>query len=134
MESNTESGGVPMRVKTNPELFIIESLTLRDEKKDWHEGNIIYDMLHLAGKKKTIYYYIRTFRELEKMIEIFGKSKHRYLHITCHANKSGFDTTFDAVSYAELGKMLKPHLRGKRVFVSTRQPDTHRCELIKKSI
>ena len=110
-----------MGTKTNSGLFIIESLRLRDEKNDWREGDIISKMLHLAGKKKTKYCYIRTFRELEEMIRIFGKSKYRYLHITCHADKFGFDTTFDAVSYTELGKMLRLHLRGRRVFVSACQ-------------
>ncbi len=110
-----------MKIKTNAELFIIESLHLRDEENDWKEGDIISKMLHLVGKKKTKYYYIRTSRELEKMIKIFGRSKHRYLHITCHADRSGLDTTFDTVSYDELGRMLRPHLQGRRVFVSACQ-------------
>ena len=107
-----------MGIKTKPQLFIIESLDLEDEKKNLKEGHIISNMLHLAGKRKTKYCYIRTSRELWKMIKIFGKSRHRYLHISCHANKSEFYTTFDAVRYAKLGKMLRPHLRGRRVFVS----------------
>lgn len=110
-----------MGVKTNAELFIIESLALEDEEDGLQEGRIISDMLHLAGKKKTRYYYIRTRRELEKIIEIFGESKHRYLHISCHAGKSRFYTTFDTVSYARLSKMLRPHLQGRRVFVSACQ-------------
>ena len=116
-----------MGVTTKPELFIIESAYMRDEKDDLKEGYIISDMLNLAGKRKTRYYYIRTCRELEKMIEIFGKSKHRYLHITCHADESGFDTTFDTVSYAELGGMLRPHLFGRRVFVSA-------CQMANKTL
>ncbi len=107
-----------MGIKTKPQLFIIESLDLEDEKKNLKEGHIISSMLNFAGKRKTKYFYIRTSRELEKMIKIFGKSKHRYLHISCHANRSEFCTTFDDVKYAELGKMLRPHLRGRRVFVS----------------
>ena len=107
-----------MGIKTKPQLFIIESLDLEDEKKNLREGHLISNMLHLAGKRKTEYFYIRTSRELEEMIKIFGKSRHRYLHISCHANKSEFSTTFDDVEYPELGKMLRPHLRGRRVFVS----------------
>lgn len=106
------------QVKTISQLFIIESLSLKDEKNDRKEGDLISKMLHLAGKNKTIYYYVRTRRELEEIIKRFGKSKHRYLHISCHANKSDFATTFDSVGYDELGNMLRPHLRGRRVFVS----------------
>ena len=107
-----------MGIKTKPQLFIIESLDLEDEKKNLKEGHIISNMLHLSGKEKTEYCYIRTSRELEEMIKIFGESKHRYLHISCHANKSEFRTTFDDIKYAELGEMLRPHLSGRRVFVS----------------
>lgn len=114
-----------MGSKTNPELFIIESLTLQDEKKGRHEGDIISKILHLVGKRKTRYYYIRTLRELKKIVKIFGKSRHRYLHISCHANESGIDTTFDTVSYAELARILRPHLRGRRVFVSACQMANH---------
>ena len=116
-----------MKVKTNPELFIIESITLKEEQKKFQEGHIISEMLNLAGKKKTRYYYIRTRLELEEMIEIFGKSKYRYLHLSCHADKSGLSTTFDAVSYSELGKMLKPHLLKRRVFVSA-------CEMANRNL
>ena len=116
-----------MRTRTNAELFIVESLTLENEKDNWQEGDIIARMLQLAGKKETRYYYIRTSRELKKIIHLFGQSQHRYLHISCHANESDFSTTFDAVQYAELGKMLRPHLRGKRVFVSA-------CEMANKSL
>lgn len=116
-----------MGAKTDAEVFIIESLELEDEEDNMKEGDIISKMLHLAGKKNTKYYYIRTSRELRKIIKIFGKSRHRYLHISCHANKSEFCTTFDDVEYAELGKMLRPHLRGRRVFVSA-------CEMANRTL
>ena len=116
-----------MKVKTNPQLFIIESLTLEEEQKNFQEGHIISEMLNLAGKKKTRYYYIRTRLELEEMIEIFGKSKYRYLHISCHADEFGLNTTFDTISYSELGQMLGPHLLKRRVFVSA-------CEMANRNL
>ena len=61
------------------------------------------------------------------MIKLFGKSKHRYLHISCHAGKSGFDTTFGTFSYVELGEMLRPHLCRRRAFVSA-------CEMANNSL
>ena len=107
--------------KTKPELFIIESLTLQDEKAERQEGDIISRILQLSGKTETQYYYIRTIRELGQIIDIFGKSKCRYLHISCHADRSGMSTTFDALVYSDLGKMLRPCLSNRRVFVSACQ-------------
>ncbi|WP_266029767.1 CHAT domain-containing protein [Brucella intermedia] len=110
-----------MSKKTKPELFIIESLTLEDEDAGRQEGEILSRMLRLAGKDGTRYYYIRTKRELEEMIDLFEDSDYRYLHISCHANTRGMATTFDHISFVELGKMLAPCLEGRRVFVSACQ-------------
>jgi hypothetical protein len=107
-----------MSKKTEPELFIIESLELEDEKAGRQEGDLISRMLHLAGKAGTQYFYIRTKRELDEIIDVFDESRCRYLHISCHANRHGMATTFDNVSYRELGQMLSPCLEGRRVFVS----------------
>ena len=104
--------------KTKPEVFIIETLRIEDERKQNQEGELISRMLHLAGKRKSKYYYIRTPLELEKIIDIFGKSQYRYLHLSCHADKEGMATTFGDITYADLGKMLRGHLEGRRVFVS----------------
>ena len=105
-------------VQTTPKLFIVESLNLDDEEAERQEGDIISRMLRLAGKTGTRYYYIRTVRELKKMIGLFDESHYRYLHISCHANTSGMATTFDEVPYTDLGEMLRPCLSGRRVFVS----------------
>lgn len=107
-----------MTRNTKPELFIIESLTLKDEKAGRQEGEILSRMLRLAGKTGTRYYYIRTRLELEEMIDLFDESDYRYLHISCHADSHGMATTFENISFAELGEMLAPCLQGRRVFVS----------------
>jgi len=75
-------------------------------------------MLNLSGKSKTKYYYIRTKRELQKIVDIFDESQHRYLHISCHANETSMSTTFDEIAYDELGEMLEPCIDKRRVFVS----------------
>jgi hypothetical protein len=115
---------VSSKAKTKPEVFIVESLTLDDEKERRQEGDLLSRMLHIAGKAGTEYYYIRTRRELEEIIDLFDESECRYLHISCHANRSGMATTFDDISYRELGEMLKPCLEGRRVFVSACQMAT----------
>lgn len=103
---------------TKPELFIIESLTLEDEQAGRQEGEILARMLRLSGKVATKYYYIRTERELDEIVDLFDESGYRYLHLSCHANSREMGTTFDTISYAALGAMLKPCLEGRRVFTS----------------
>ncbi len=104
--------------KTVPEVFIIESLSIDDEESRRQEGEILSRMLHLSGKSKTKYFYIRTKRELGKMIEMFDETGYRYLHISCHASRTSMATTFDSVSYTKLSEMLNSCLDGRRVFVS----------------
>jgi hypothetical protein len=111
---------------TTPQVFIIESLKLDDEKNERFEGRILQHIPRL-GDKKSAYYYIRTRRELEKMAKLFGKSGFRYLHISCHGNTAEMATTFDRISFQELGGLLRPHLRGRRVFVSA-------CEMTTKAL
>ncbi len=100
-----------------PEVFIIESLGFEDEKDNRFEGKILSDILYLGGKE-PIYYYIRTKKELEKVLEIFGKSEYRYLHISCHGNKKSLFTTLDALPFKEFATMINPYLKEKRLFVS----------------
>ncbi len=116
-----------MSTSTIPEIFIIESLKLKDEEDGHQEGQLLSKMLHLSGKTKTKYFYIRTKKELDEIIDLFDESTYRYLHLSCHANKSGMATTFDDLSYEEMGEMLAPCLKGRRVFVSACQMANKRC-------
>lgn len=102
---------------TSPQVFIIESLTLKDEEEERFEGRILKQILRLSGKESA-YYYIRTRRELERIAKVFAKSRFRYLHISCHGNETTMGTTFDSLSFAEVGEILSPHLNGRRVFLS----------------
>lgn len=111
---------------TQPRLFIIESLTLEDEKADRFEGGHLSKILTLSGSKPE-YMYLRTRKELEEAIDLFEDSDFRYLHISCHGNRTGIDLTFDSLAFEELGKMLAPVLPGKRVFFSSCSVMTDRC-------
>jgi hypothetical protein len=93
-------------MSSEPEIFIVESLRIGDEKKEKFEGKILRDMLKLQGKD-SIYYYLRTKQELIKILKEFSKSDYRYLHISCHANDQAMDTTFDTISFSELGEILE---------------------------
>jgi hypothetical protein len=102
------SEGTALTMKTTrPQLFIIESLGLGDEKKERFEGRVLKHILGLGGKDSA-YYYIRTRRELEKMALLFAKSRFRYLHISCHGNTEEMVMTFDRIKFSELGKILRP--------------------------
>jgi hypothetical protein len=57
-----------MSSSTIPEVFIIESLKLKDEEDGHQEGQLLSKMLHLSGKTKTKYFYISTKKELDERI------------------------------------------------------------------
>ncbi|WP_038492285.1 hypothetical protein [Janthinobacterium agaricidamnosum] len=103
---------------TLPRVFIIESLGFSDEKEDRFEGGILSRMLRLSGSEPE-YMYLRTRRELEKAVALFEKSRFRYLHISCHGNRHGIALTLDNLSFDELGEILAPALKGRRVFFSS---------------
>lgn len=112
--------------ETVPQVFIIESLRLGDEKAQRFEGRVLSQILRLSGKK-SIYYYIRTQRELERLVKIFTKSTFRYLHISCHGNSEVMATTLDTIDFPELGRILRPSLGGRRVFLSA-------CEMVNSTL
>src|SRR4051794_9671160 len=85
-----------MGATTKPEVFIIESLDLDDEKEQRFEGKIISQILALSGKQCE-YYYIRTRREFEEMLKQFANSGYRYLHLSCHGSSRALQTTYDAI-------------------------------------
>jgi hypothetical protein len=65
---------------TRATLCIVESLEFLQE--DTHcEGEIISRTLRLSGKP-TQYVYLRSRDELEAFVKEFGRSDHRYLHIS----------------------------------------------------
>jgi hypothetical protein len=103
---------------TTPDLFIIESLSPDDEGNGRFEGSSISHILRLHGKTPQ-YRYVRTRRGFEKAVKDFGNSKYRYLHISAHANTDGMCTTNqDDIDYNVLANLLKPHFKGKRLFLS----------------
>lgn len=104
-------------MKSNAEVFIIESLTFEDEQANRFEGKILSDILSLS-QKRCQYYYIRTVRELRSVLELFTASHYRYLHLSCHGNEASMSTTLDTLSFAEFATILLPHLKSRRFFVS----------------
>ncbi|MBI5404511.1 MAG: hypothetical protein HY959_14070 [Ignavibacteriae bacterium] len=102
----------------DPNVFIIESLTRENENEKLMEGGIIKNILNYY-KKKTLYHYIRTKKELINILNEFVKSEYKYLHFSCHANEEYIDLTYDRISYSEFATILGTKLKGKRVFFSS---------------
>lgn len=102
---------------SKPEVFIIESLNLKDEKSGFFEGRALRRILKFSDKR-VIYYYIRTKKELKKILVKFAESQYRYLHISCHGSEDTMVTTFDKIPFKELTNILNPFLRKKRLFFS----------------
>lgn len=111
---------------TEPKVFIIESLEFDDEEKGRYEGSILSDILRLSGIQ-TQYFYIRTSKELNEVLDIFQKSGYRYLHISCHGGENSIWTTLDEITYDELGLSLKNKLEKKRLFLSA-------CSVVNKDM
>lgn len=104
--------------KTDPYVFILESLDFEDEKRGSFEGEIISQILSMSNIKHK-YFYIRTRREFEHFIDEFVKSNYRYLHISCHGSKDKISTTLDDISFQDLGIILGDKLDRKRLFLSS---------------
>ncbi|RLG05640.1 MAG: hypothetical protein DRN61_00010 [Thaumarchaeota archaeon] len=102
---------------TKAEVFIIESLEFDDEKNNRFEGKFLSQILHLGGKKPK-YYYVRTKKELKKVLELFEKSAYRYLHLSCHGSETSISTTLDSISFKQLKELMGSYLRKKRLFIS----------------
>lgn len=102
-------------------VFIIESMTLDNEKDKKLDGFALKTILELCGIPNE-YYYIRTKLELSHVMEKFKESNFLCLHISCHANKDELGLTFDRVNFAELNTIIGKYLFHRRLFLSA-------CEL-----
>lgn len=109
---------------TTSAVFIIESVDLADERLGNREGRILRDILRLS-RKSNQYWYIRTKRELRRILAVFGSSGMRYLHISCHGDTEALYTTFDRIPFNELKELLRPRLVGRRLFISACEAANH---------
>jgi hypothetical protein len=103
--------------RTKADLFIVESMNLDDEPDGFCEGEVL-QRIHSLCKKDADYRYIRTRQELVVMAKQFRRSGKRYLHIACHGNDEYLFTTLDPLPFADLGSILRPAVKDRRLFVS----------------
>lgn len=111
---------VPDIQHTLPEVFIFESLNIKDEAAKRFEGQILADMLRLSGKNPK-YFYFQSPEELPHLLGLFRESKYRYLHISAHASSTQIATTTRNLSYEEFSSYFSGHLKLRRLFFSACQ-------------
>ncbi len=110
-------------MSTKPTVCIVESLGFLEEQSH-REGEIISRTLRLSGKLSA-YVYIKNRAELKSVACEFGNSRHRYLHLSCHGAVNGRDKmvgvalTTDRILNNDLAELLGPHLKGRRLFLSS---------------
>jgi hypothetical protein len=102
---------------TRPNVFIVESNSLKDERRQYNEGEILSQVLRMMGKE-TEYRYIRTSKELGVMAQEFRKSRFRYLHMACHGAHDRFGLTLDEVPFADYARIVGPAIENRRLFLS----------------
>lgn len=111
------SAALPPIQETFPEVFILESLTVVDERKKRFEGRVLANVLRMCGKSPE-YFYFRTEQELGELIIEFRRSGYRFLHLSCHGNDTDIATTYGNVPYARFAEIVAGHLQNRRLFVS----------------
>lgn len=102
---------------TKPQTFILESLSLEDERLNRLDGKYLYEALKIYGKK-PIYYYFRTDRELRYFADVFRISGCRYLHISCHGTNDVFSLTFNEIAFNTFADIFAGKLDNRRLFIS----------------
>lgn len=107
--------------KTNPDVFIIESLSVDDERHGRYEGRILSNILRLSGKNPK-YFYIQKQDELKHVVKLFELSNYRFLHISCHGTDNSVMIGENTLTYTDFCNYFSKTLKLKRLFLSA-------CEL-----
>ena len=103
--------------KTIPETFILESLTLDDEKENRKDGFLLSEILKLHGKH-PIYFYFRTEKEFSELLKEFHSTKYRYLHLSCHGDTNLIQYTLGSSTFDRFADLTQGKLNNRRLFIS----------------
>ena len=102
---------------TFSEVFIIESLSDQEKRAGLLEGKIVKAILKM-GCKRPVYRFVKTREDLEDAAAEFRASRYRYLHLSCHGNKNGFEFSFGNISFPDFATIFGKTLKNRRLFVS----------------
>jgi len=108
------------------EVFIIESLTKQDREDKRLEGELIFRILKMGGRKPK-YHFIETLGQFNEKIKEFSSSQYRYLHISCHGSPNSFKFYFGSISFEQFADLFRDNLANRRIFISA-------CESVNKDL
>lgn len=103
--------------RTEPEVFIIESLSVADEIRGRFEGKALRDTLRISGQRPA-YYYVTNAAQLAEAAEKFRHSGYRFLHVSAHGNTDGVATTLEMLTNQEFAEIFAGKLKNRRLFFS----------------
>jgi hypothetical protein len=98
-------------------VFIIESMDWDNEVNGKLDGVALKTILDLSDIPNS-YIYIRTRKEFEYAMKIYQETDFGFLHISCHGNDEGICLTMDDITFGELGAIMGPYLKYRRLFLS----------------
>jgi hypothetical protein len=98
-------------------IFIIESMDWDNESRGKLDGYILKSILDLCDIPNQ-YLYIRTRQEFEHAMKLFEETDYGFLHLSCHGNESRIFLTMDEIKFEDLGAILGPYLKYRRLFLS----------------
>jgi len=98
-------------------VFIIESMDFENEINGKLDGAALKAILDL-GDIPNQYIYIRTRLEFEYALKLYEESDFGFIHISCHGNDQAVCLTLEDISFEELGAILGPYLKFRRLFLS----------------
>ena len=114
----------PLEKDSKSEVFIIESITDSDPKKETEmDGSVLAQQLKLMGAS-PLYVPVRSLNDFKAALVMFCMSSYRFLHISCHGDKNNEKIKLgeDWYHYEQIADALPEALKSRRVSFSA-------CEL-----
>lgn len=92
-------------------VLIIESRSHDDIFNDIHEGKTLKESLRLQGVHAELY-EVATEDHLKSIVEVAAQESVRYVHISAHGSKDGFELTDGSdISWEKFDKICWPHFK-----------------------
>lgn len=94
-------------------VYIIESL----RGDDYFDGETLHEILELSDIPSK-YRWADSIDELKRHLILFSASRFRYLHLSCHADETGFEINGEFLSNKDFQTLTGKKLNKKRIFFS----------------
>jgi hypothetical protein len=94
-------------------VYIIEFL----RADDYCDGEALHAILELS-LIPTKYEWADSIDDLKRFLIDFNNLEYRYLHISCHADATGFEINGDKISNFKIQSLTKNIISNKRLFLS----------------